>query len=531
VADAVPSGVTSLVGSLPAGELEALLGAFRGYEAALMSNDIAVLDGSFAPGADTLRGDANGLLVGHERIAAFRGLRGGVARRRIVELHVRVVAPDAALLVSVSAFDAGGTGLQTQLWQRSPAGTWTIGAAHVTGAPPALNRSVWRVAGAPLVPASAPGPLAGMTVAVKDLFDVAGYAVGAGNPVFLAEAGRASVDADAVAALRGAGAAVQGIAQTDEFAYSIAGRNVHYGTAPNPAVPGAIPGGSSSGPATAVSLGQATIGLATDTAGSIRVPASYQGLWGLRTTHGAVSTRGLLPLAPSFDTVGWLTRDAATLRAAAAASLAPGADAVAVLPATFVVAPELLEGCDPEVAAAFEAFVGGLAGEVERVELGGLDAVFAAFRTVQGAEAWRADGAWVAAHPGAVGDDVAERFEVAAAITPGQEIEAREVLRQARERFDAALGGRVLLLPSASSAAPPLDASAAAIAAVRAATLRMTAVAGTGGYPAVSAPLLRVPAPGGSAPLGLCLVGPRGSDLALIDLAAAVAEAGVYAPE
>lgn len=522
MAEALPSGVTSLAGSLPAGELEALLGAFRGYEAALMSNDIEVLDSSFAPGDDTLRGDANGLLVGHERIAAFRGLRGGVAPRRIVELHVRVVSPDAALLVSVSAFDAGGTGLQTQLWQRSPAGTWTIGAAHVTGAPPALNRAVWRVAGTPLVPASAPGPLAGTTVAVKDLFDVAGFSVGAGNPVFLAEAGRASVDADAVAALRTAGAAVQGIAQTDEFAYSIAGRNVHYGTPPNPAVPGAIPGGSSSGPATAVSLGQATIGLATDTAGSIRVPASYQGLWGLRTTHGAVSTRGLLPLAPSFDTVGWLTRDAATLRAAAAASLAPDGAAGALRP-EFVVAPELLEGCAPEVAAAFDAFVAGLGEAGERVELGGLDEVFAAFRTVQGAEAWRADGPWVAAHPGAVGDDVAERFAIAAAITPGQELDAREVLRQARERFDAALGGRVLLVPSASSAAPPLDASAETIAAVRAATLRMTSVAGTGGYPAVSAPLMRVRTPGGSAPLGLCLVGPRGSDLALIDLAAALA--------
>ncbi len=561
-----------MVGVLPAGELEALVGAFRAYEAALMTNDLEALDGSFAPGGATLRGDANGLLVGHERIAAFRGLRGGVAPRRIVELHVRVVAPDAALIVSVSAFDAGGTGLQTQLWQRSPDGTWTIGAAHVTGAPPALNRSVWRVAGAPLVPpapvpaatgssaavsdsgplagasgagslaaasgagslvgASGAGPLVGsfgarpldgMTVAVKDLFDVAGYAVGAGNPVFLAEAGRASVDADAVAALRAAGAAVQGIAQTDEFAYSIAGRNTHYGTPPNPAVPGAIPGGSSSGPAAAVALGQASIGLATDTAGSIRVPASYQGLWGLRTTHGAVSTRGLLPLAPSFDTVGWLTRDAPTLRAAAAATLPATEGAATALRAGLVAAPELLEGCAPEVADAFRAFVAGLGGAVVEVELGGLDEVFAAFRTVQGAEAWRADGAWVAAHPGAVGADVAERFEVAAAITPGQELDAREVLRQARQRFDAALDGRVLLLPSASSAAPPLDASAETIAAVRAATLRMTAVAGTGGYPALSAPLLHVPAPGGTAPLGLCLVGPRGSDLALIDLASDLA--------
>ncbi|MGD8195089.1 AtzH-like domain-containing protein [Herbiconiux sp. P18] len=541
---------TTLQGELPAGELEALLAAFRAYEAALMTNDLDVLDDSFAPGDATLRGDAGGLLVGHARISAFRGLRGGVARRAITAVHVRVVSPDAALVVSVSEFAAGGSGLQTQLWQRVD-GRWVIGAAHVTGAAPAINRSVWRVVGAPLVaasPAAEPGtgaepgvaadagagavlrPLAGMTVAVKDLFGVAGFAVGAGNPEYLAGASVATADADAVAALRAAGAAVQGIAQTDEFAYSIAGRNRHYGTPPNPAVPGALPGGSSSGPAAAVALGQASIGLATDTAGSIRVPASYQGLWGIRTSHGAVSTRGLLPLAPTFDTIGWLARSAATLRAAATVSFAgaPGetpVDVTARLEPRFVVAPELLEGCDADVVQAFDEFVGAgeaALGGIDRVELGGLDEVFAAFRAVQGAEAWRSDGEWVTAHPDALGADVAERFAIAAAVTGEQEAAGRKVLRKARKRFDAALGGRVLLLPSASSAAPPLNASAAELGAVRAATLRMTAVAGAGGYPAVSAPLLAVPTAGGLAPLGLCFVGPRGSDLALIELAASV---------
>jgi Asp-tRNA(Asn)/Glu-tRNA(Gln) amidotransferase A subunit family amidase len=639
-----PSGVTTIEGELAPEELEALLSAFGGYEAALMTNDLDALDRYFASGPSTMRGDASGLLVGHERISAFRGLRGGVAPRTISEIHVRVIDDSSALIVSVSAFTKGGAVLQTQLWRSGPSG-WVISAAHVTGAPPALNGSVWRVAGAPLVPPlpgapalpgdgrdsrplalpgdggdshplalpgdggdshplALPGdggdsrPLGGMTVAVKDLYDVAGFAVGAGIPEFLAEASVAAEDADAVGALRAAGAAVQGIAQTDEFAYSIAGRNVHYGTPPNPAVAGAIPGGSSSGPAAAVSLGQATIGLATDTAGSIRVPASYQGLWGMRTTHGSVSTRGLLPLAPSFDTVGWLARSAAALRAAAAVTFASAPGPFAVLPevgevrndavgepavwvtgtaagtapgargggevhgtaggdevhgtagggevhdtsgggaipmpwtnegssrARFVVSRDLVSSCADDVQAAFDGVLAEpVFGGVEAVELGDLDAVFAAFRTVQAAEAWRVHGEWITAHPSVLGADIAERFELASRITREEETDARAHLAHARARFDAVLAGRILLLPSASSAAPALDASADAIGTVRAATLRMTAVAGTGGYPAVSAPLLRVPAPGGTAPVGLCFVGPRGSDLALIDLAASVAEA------
>ncbi|MCS5722446.1 DUF3225 domain-containing protein [Herbiconiux sp. CPCC 203407] len=543
------------VAELEPAELESLLAAFHHYEAALMVDDVDVLDRSFAPGPDTLRGDANGLLVGHERISAFRSVRGGVARRTITEVRVRVLSPQAALVVSVSAFVAGGSGLQTQLWERiadarprhdgggDHGGRWVITSAHVTGAPPAVNRAIWRVAGSPLVPAlptssSGPRPLEGMSVAVKDLFAVEGFAVGAGVPEYLAGAAVAEVDAEAVRALRAGGASVQGIAQTDEFAYSIAGRNVHYGTPPNGAVTGAIPGGSSSGPASAVALGQATIGLGTDTGGSIRVPASYQGLWGIRTTHGAVSATGLLPLAPTFDTVGWLTRSAAALRAAAAATLGGADDAsadgvgrvggAARLARRFAVSRDIVASCESGVREAFDALIREPAirgvddaqgsPPLEEVDLGDLDAVFAAFRVVQGAEAWRQHGEWVQAHPGVLGPDIAERFDIAAAVTADTEAEARAVLAEARERFDRVLDGRVLLLPSASSAAPALTATPGDIQAVRAATLRMTSVAGTGGYPAVSAPLMRVPDP-----VGLCFVGPRGSDLALIDLAASVA--------
>ncbi|HWR85214.1 MAG TPA: amidase family protein, partial [Rhodoglobus sp.] len=334
---------------------------------------------------------------------------------------------------------------------------------------------------------------------------------GAGVPAWLAEAAPAGRTAPAVQALLDAGADIAGIARTDEFAYSIAGRNPHYGTPPNPAVLGGVPGGSSSGPASAVALGQASIGLGTDTAGSIRVPASYQGLWGLRTTHGAVPVDGVLPLAASFDTVGWLTRDVATLRAAAAATLPGG-----VGTGSLVAAPELLAFVESDVHDAFDAWA-----DLDPIAIGGVDELFATFRTVQQSEAWAQHGAWIKAHPGALGDDVAGRFALAAAVTADQAARGREALAAARNRLDDLLGDRVLVLPAASSTAPTVTADPQLIERTRANTLRLTCIAGITGRPAISVPLLSVPQPGAllPAPVGVSLVGPRGSDLALIDLA------------
>jgi len=379
----------------------------------------------------------------------------------------------------------------------------------------ALDPRVWRVVGEPLLPSTGAGPLDGHTVAVKDVFAVEGFAIGAGVPAYLEEAAPQQASAASLRALQAAGASVRGIAQTDQFAYSIAGRNAAYGTPPNPAVPGAIPGGSSSGPASAVAIGDASIGLGTDTAGSIRVPASYQGLWGLRTTHGAVSTAGVLPLAPSFDTVGWLTRDRATLEAAATATLDAAAQ---VQPGDrFVTARALISSASPAVAAGFASYLEAWDREVTALEDDALaddalDGVQTAFRTLQAFEAWEVHGAWVTAHPGALGAEVAARFEFASTITHEEAAAARAALERARCALDAALGDAVLVLPSAASVAPALAAAGEEIEAVRAATLRMTAVAGATGRPALSVPGLAVD----GAPVGVCFVGPRGSDLALV---------------
>lgn len=387
-----------------------------------------------------------------------------------------------------------------------------------------VDRSIWRLLGSPLVAGAASGPLRGESVAVKDLFEVAGFAVGAGNPAYLAESRPAATTAPAAASLLAAGADVLGIAQTDEFAYSIAGRNSHYGAPVNVASPGSIPGGSSSGPASAVASGQASIGLGTDTAGSIRVPASYQGLWGLRATHGAIDTSGLLPLAPSFDAVGWLIRSPGVLLRAAAASLDDSRQVH--IPAEVAIAPATQAEISPGVRDAFSTSVERLVEArrfppPDRVQLPDLTEAAALFRTMQAAEAWQVHGDWVLRHPGCLGPEIAARFAYAASVTTDQHRGAIAGLERIRASLDAALAGRALLLPSTATTAPRLDADAELIDNVRTCTLRLTCLAGIGGYPALSVPALRVD----GIPAGLCLLGPRFSDLALIKSGQRIADA------
>lgn len=501
-------------GELPVDLVEALLA----YEHALITDNGEALAGFFEPGHETLRADAAGLLVGHDAINGFRAARGGVGERTVAELRLLRVG-DAWLAVSVNAPAAGGKGVVSQLWRHAD-GQWCIAAAHVTEPAPAVDTRVWRLVGSPLVEGAPTGPLKGRTVAVKDIFAIAGQRVGAGSRAYLAEASEEFETAPAVQALLDAGADVVGIAQTDQFAYSIAGLNPDYGAAPNPAVRGGIPGGSSSGPASAVALGHADIGIGSDTAGSIRIPASYQGLWGLRTTHGAVSLAGVLPLAPRYDTVGWLTRDGLMMLATAAVGLERR---IETTPTSKVLVCEAMNtAATPATAKAVMDVVDSLArsgviGAPVAVDLPPWREVFEAFRVTQSAEAWRSDGDWVAAHPGVLAPDVEARFAWARAVTADQEAEGLQNVQRLAVRLDAALGHDVLVLPSAASAAPSIGADAETLNALREATLGIAAIAGLTGRPALSVPLAMTE--GG--PVGVCLIGPRGSDLALIERAIA----------
>lgn len=497
-----------------------LLQAFRAYESALMSDDLPAVARFFADSPTTLRGDADGLLVGHDAISAFpetRAARGAAPPRTIVQTHVQVIDDDHVLVVAVTEMQGTSRGLQTQLWARDPAQSsaqpgWQITAAHVSDPPPAYDSRVWRLVGDPLVPATDDdGPLSGETVAVKDLYAVQGQRVGAGNPEWLRHATPEPTHAAAVTRLLAAGASIRGIARTDEFAYSLAGTNVHYGTPPNPRAPHRVPGGSSNGSASAVALGHAGIGLGSDTGGSIRVPAAYQGLYGLRTTHGAVDRAGLMPLAPTFDTVGWLTRSAFLLQAVGDILLPEGTAAGST---ELVVVPDLVALAQPDVAAAVTAWVPDTAA-TEKWPVHRLDDWRTAFSTWQAYEAWQSHGEWLATRLDTLGAAVRARFERGRDTDRATALAAKQRVDSARSTIRELVGDRILVLPSASSTAPtPPDAESG-----RDATLRLTCLAGLGGLPAVSIPIRT----DGGRPAGVCLVAAPGRDRDLLGLAVELA--------
>src|SRR6476646_1042903 len=196
------------------------------------------------------------------------------------------------------------------------------------------------------------GPLSGLTFAAKDLFDVAGVPTGGGNHDWPTGRPIPTKHSWAVQTLLDAGATLIGKTITDEVSLGILGENAFDGTPKNVRAPGRVPGGSSSGSAAAVAAGICDTALGTDTGGSVRVPASFCGLYGIRPTHGRLPVTGMLPQAPTSDTTGWFARDAGTF--AKVASVMLGEPLPSALPDRLIVAVDAFAFADPEVGAALQ---------------------------------------------------------------------------------------------------------------------------------------------------------------------------------
>ena len=306
------------------------------------------------------------------------------------------------------------------------------------------------------VTASKLGTLAGQRLAVKDMFDVAGHVTGAGNPDWRASHPIAVRTAPAVQALSDAGAHLVGKTQTDELAYSLNGANGHYGTPRNPAAPDRLPGGSSSGSATAVASGDADIGLGTDTGGSIRVPSSYCGLYGFRPSWGAIDIGGCVPLAPRFDTVGFMCRTPELL-ATVGEVLLPEQEAAAPEGVRWL-SPEGLLPNTASVAAQCERLGWALHDEIVLTGTF-MRTASKAFRVLQGREIWRTHGRWIrSVHP-RFAPDVAARFKWASALTEKDEVAASQWAADIVAQLECwgECGCLALALPSTPGAAPLLS--------------------------------------------------------------------------
>ena len=367
------------------------------------------------------------------------------------------------------------------------------------------------------------GPLSGLTFAAKDLFDVAGVPTGGGNHDWARANPVPTRHAWAVQTLLDAGATLVGKTITDEVSLGILGENAFDGTPLNSNAPDRVPGGSSSGSAAAVAAGLCDTALGTDTGGSVRVPASFCGLYGIRPTHGRLNVSGMLPQAPSSDTTGWFARDAETFARVSAVLL--GETPSTRLPDRLLIAVDAFGFADPNVAAALQHMVERLirligSAREEVMAPQGLSMWARAQRTLQPVEAWNTFRDWVER------DNPRMAFSVARGLIAGAQVPAAdhawaELMRQeARGRMAYLLPpNTILCLPTTPFPAPVKGLPLPVLTPLRDRITCLCAQGGLAGVPQVNLPGASVD----GVPIGLSIIGGRGSDAMLIAVARAMA--------
>ena len=375
------------------------------------------------------------------------------------------------------------------------------------------------------LPGAASGTLSGLRFAAKDIFDVAGQVTGGGNPDWKATHDRAEDTAWAVQVLVDAGATMVGKTHTDELTRGLFGENAHYRTPINPRAPGRVPGGSSSGSAAAVAGGLVDFALGSDTGGSVRVPASFCGLFGMRPTHGRISLDGVLVSAPDYDTVGWFARDAA-LFSRVGEILLQTRIATPPAPERVVIADDAFETADDKVASVLRPLadtVAGMVADCSRVRLAPSET--ADWPWQQGVLAGRQSLAsiqeWIDRVNPRFGFEVARRYTDAMAWSDADVLQAQTARKAICTRMSQVLTDGVLLcLPTCPAPAPETGQTLAERRACRQRILTLTCIAGTTGSPQISLPLAEV----NGLPVGLSLIGGRGADELLIGFAEEIAQ-------
>jgi amidase len=372
------------------------------------------------------------------------------------------------------------------------------------------------IAGAPT------GPLAGLTFAAKDLFDVAGHPTGGGNHDWARTNPVPMRHAWAVQTLLDAGATLIGKTITDEVSLGILGENAFDGTPLNTKAPDRVPGGSSSGSAAAVAAGLCDTALGTDTGGSVRVPSSFCGLYGIRPTHGRLDLTGMLPQAPSSDTTGWFARDAATFTKVSSVLL--GETIRDELPTNLIVAVDAFGFADAAAAAALQKMVDRLARLIgsareEVMAPQGISVWARAQRTLQPHEAWQTFRTWVERDNPRMAFGVARGLIAGAAVSEADCGWAELMRQEARSRMTYLLRpGTILCLPTTPFPAPKKGLPLPVLGPLRDRITCLCAHGGLTGAPQVNIPGAELD----GLPIGLSIVGARGTDATLIAVARAM---------
>jgi amidase len=359
---------------------------------------------------------------------------------------------------------------------------------------------------------------------VKDLFAIKGHKVGNGNPNYYEHATPAHETAPVINRLLDAGATCTGITICDEFFYSVLGTNVHYGQPVNTRAPKHVTGGSSCGSAAAVAAALCDFALGSDTAGSIRVPASFCGLYGLRPTFGRIDTKGATPMAPSYDTIGYLAREAELARKIGLVLLE--GESVAASVDRLILAEDFFGHAEASADQALWrvlASIGPALPAPEHRTIAGeeIDEWRNAFRLIQGFEIQSTLLPFIQSHAVDLGPGINERFQMAAEITFAEADAARTERAEIAKHLSALVQpGTLIVLPTTPTLPPEREIpDGASFSEFRAHTLGYTCLAGHAGLPQISIPATEA----AGCPIGLSFIGWKGGDEALLDLAVTLA--------
>lgn len=362
------------------------------------------------------------------------------------------------------------------------------------------------------------GPLSGLKFAVKDLIDVAGFVTGGGNPTWTETHPVATHHAPCVMCLLEEGANCIAKTITDELAYSLEGRNHFFGTPLNPNWPHAMSGGSSSGSASAVAQRIVDFALGTDTGGSVRVPAAFCGIWGIRPTHGSIPLEGVLPFASCFDTVGWFAYDVDTFLKVGDVLLPEDQSRVNLHSLPILGVAEAFDALQQQtgLAAIFKDYA-------EKLEMQNIQSVFpialeealACYQYLQDASIKENLGEWISQNSPEFGPSMQRNFE-RVMLNDGQNKVFYQLKQQSfAKHIDALLEKNILILPTTPMPLLHLNIDETVLSQFYQNALTINAIAGLAGVPQVNIPIANTH----QYPIALSIIGPRYSDRALIKLA------------
>ena len=376
--------------------------------------------------------------------------------------------------------------------------------------------------GQPYIAGEANKPLSNFSFGIKDIFDVAGFPTAFGSPDWLNTHPVATKTAPVVLDLVQQGATLVGKTHTDELTYSILGINAHYGTPTNPNYPNRIPGGSSSGSAVSVAGKLVDFAIGSDTGGSVRTPASFCGIYGMRPTHGRISLENARPLAKSFDTLGWFARDPEILFGVGKSLLkeehksnTQAIEVIAPRQAWEIVPDGLRELALKRVQ---EIFVRNNVVNKDLPSLN-LKAWANTFSIIQANEIWQEHGAWASRHFENLGPGIKDRFLFASKIDPSIATQALDERIKIQDLLNSILDNKFLLIPTVADIAPLLNSTQNQLEDFRQKSFQLLCIAGLGGLPQISLPVVSST----EGALGISLVGPKDSDMQLLHFAKALA--------